>query len=441
MKPEHRIPMPEELSSRTRPRDEDGRWTMFATICIGIAVPAVIFGRATIVPFLAAPILAALLRKDIKVCQFAIDIFQQNRLLVIVVSATIVFWLVSCITSIEMFKSLSTWARTLAIVALGVILTAYLTPSRSRLNLALKSLILTSFGILAFYAIFSVYIHPAPFEIYRLVKGPQSILLQTLKPYYSVAACILPIIVWAGLRLGSIYKILSLLSIPLTLLLIYAKGIQPGLSALFGLSGAALIIVLILALKRLPVLYTRIFVISMCVVTTVSATYVINGLPTPPVSLHQLPELPLPDWHRQVIWGFTIEVIKSTPFLGVGPNTINLSPGAKELIPGLNQEYIPSHPHNWLLEIAAETGLVGLTVFLFAFLLAIQLLITRAIGNNAEALAATALSATFWISSLANFSIWATWWLTIFSVLVSFPLAAMIADHRCKAASKDFTSF
>jgi O-antigen ligase len=210
---------------------------------------------------------------------------------------------------------------------------------------------------------------------------------------------------------------------------------------LFGLSGAALIIVLIIAVKRLPVLYTRIFVILMFVVTVVSATYVINGLPTPPVSLNQPPELPLPDWHRQVIWGFTIEVIKSTPFFGVGPNTINLSPGAKELIPGLNQEYIPSHPHNWLLEIAAETGLIGLTVFLFAFLLATQLLITRAIGNNAEALAATALSATFWISSLANFSIWATWWLTIFSVLVSFPLAAMIAEHRCKEVSKDFTSF
>ena len=25
----------------------------------------------------------------------------------------------------------------------------------------------------------------------------------------------------------------------------------------------------------------------------------------------------------------------------------------------MNQEYIPSHPHNWLLEIGAETGLVG----------------------------------------------------------------------------------
>ena len=426
--------MPKEFTSRMRQRDKDGRWTMFATICIGIAIPAVIFGRATIMTFLAAPILAAILRKDIKLFQFARDTLKQNRVLGIAVALTIIFWLVSSITSIEMAKSLGTWARTLAIVALGVLLTAYLTSSRRRLDLSLKSLILTSFGVLAFYAIFSMYIHPAPFEIFRFFKGANLILLQTLKPYFSVAACILPIIVWAGFRLGSIYKVLSLLSIPLTLLLIYAKGIQTGLSAMFGLSGAILIVGFILAIKRLPISYIRVFVIAIFVMAICSATYLINGLPEPPVALNQLPELPLPDWHRQVIWGFTVEVIKGTPFLGVGPNTINLLPGAKELIPGLNQEYIPSHPHNWLLEIAAETGLIGLAVFLLAFLLAIQVLIARAIGNNTEALAATALFAAFWVSSLANFSIWSTWWLTVFAVLVSFPLAAMIADHRCAKA-------
>ena len=432
--------MQKDITSRMRQRDKDGRWTMFATICIGIAVPAVIFGRATIMTFLAAPILAAILRKDIRLFQFAHDILKQNRVLGIAAAVTIFFWLMSSINSIEMAKSLGTWARTLAIVALGVIITAYLTPSRRRLDLSLKSLILTSFSVLTLYAIFSLYIHPAPFEIFQFFKGPNSILLQTLKPYHSVAACILPIIVWAGFRLGSVYKVLSLLSIPLTLLLIYGKGIQTGLSALFGLSGAALIVSLIMALKCLPILYIRVFVIAIFVVIISGAIYLINGLPTPPVSLSQLPELPLPDWHRQVIWGFTVEVIKSTPFFGVGPNTINLLPGAKELIPGLNQEYIPSHPHNWLFEIAAETGLIGLTVFLFAFLLAIQVLIGRAIENDNEALAATALFAAFWVSSLANFSIWSTWWLTVFAVLVSFPLAAMIAEHRRAKDQQNFPS-
>src|SRR3546814_15937842 len=45
---------------------------------------------------------------------------------------------------------------------------------------------------------------------------------------------------------------------------------------------------------------------------------------------------------------------------GVSINVVNNLPGAHELIPGINAEYIPSHPHNWILEILVETGWIGL---------------------------------------------------------------------------------
>ena len=35
-------------------------------------------------------------------------------------------------------------------------------------------------------------------------------------------------------------------------------------------------------------------------------------------------------------------------------------PGAFDQIPGYGYIYIPAHPHNWVLEVLAETGVVGL---------------------------------------------------------------------------------
>ena len=73
-------------------------------------------------------------------------------------------------------------------------------------------------------------------------------------------------------------------------------------------------------------------------------------------------ELSFPDWHRQVIWGFTVEVAKSAPVLGVGPNAINLLPGANELIPDEPRVYPLSSPQlaarNWRRNGLSRIGLI-----------------------------------------------------------------------------------
>ena len=142
------------------------------------------------------------------------------------------------------------------------------------------------------------------------------------------------------------------------------------------------------------------------------------------------PKLSIPDRHRQVIWGFTLEIIKESPFFGVGPNAVNLVDGADTVIPFFNQEYIPSHPHNWFLEIAAETGIIGLLAFLVSLVLSLRTLARRAYQGSGPAWATIMLFGVFWISSLGNFSIWSTWWLTVFATLMSFPLAAMKMDQQ-----------
>lgn len=255
-------------------------------------------------------------------------------------------------------------------------------------------------------------------------------MLQTLKPYFSVAVCVLPIVIWAGYRLGGAWKVAALWELPLTLSLIYGKGIQIGMSAVFGIVAAAILIASIMSFRRLSRRLVWAILIAVIVATVFTAVFVIQRLPDPPVTADQIPELSFPDWHRQVIWGFTTEVAKSAPYFGVGPNTVNLLPAANELIPGMNQEYIPSHPHNWPLEIAAETGIAGLISFAISLLIWLKLLANRALQERTAAWPMIGLFGAFWTSSLANFSIWSAWWLAVLAVLSSLPIAAMVLESK-----------
>ena len=210
--------MSKEVPFTAERENGNNRWTDVASVSIGCAVPMVVFGRASILPFVALPVIIGLCRSDTGFFRMIQEAIRRHRFLMMAVAATILFWLISSVASIAPVKSLSTWARTAAILALGVMLTAFLSQSKRRVDLALKSSTISSFGLSLFYAVFSLYIHPAPFELFRLIKGPNAIALQTLKPYFSVSACILPIVVWAGFRLGSFHKLIALFSIPLTFL-------------------------------------------------------------------------------------------------------------------------------------------------------------------------------------------------------------------------------
>jgi O-antigen ligase len=404
-------------------------WANLAAILAGVAVPAVVFGRAVLLPLLVVPVALAIYRinwTSLKTPKFRTD---DRGLLAYAICATSLIWLISSFGSIEPAKSLATWSRTIALIALAYFLISFLSSSERLLEMSIKALITTSAFVLT-ASVYSLYVNEIPFEIYRFFKGTNAILLQTLKPYYSVSACILPVVLWGGWRYRKVWGVLALSHIPLTALLVYGRGEQPGLSSIFGLFASIALIGVIASIKFFSARTVWVVVASLIVSIIIAASYVIYQLPVPPVSATQAPNLMFPDWHRQVIWGFTAEVVKDAPFLGVGPNTVNLVFGANEIIPGLNQEYIPAHPHNWPLEIAAETGLLGFTCFAFTLFIALRCLGRIALKGNSAAWAAIALFGAFWSSSLANFSIWSAWWLTVLCVLISLTTAALILENQ-----------
>jgi len=86
-------------------------------------------------------------------------------------------------------------------------------------------------------------------------------------------------------------------------------------------------------------------------------------------------------------------------------------------------EALPSHPHNWALEVLGETGIIGFVPVLIAIAWAVgRCMVGYVRSGGGGSLATLGLNAVFWGSSLFNFSIWSSWWLIGY-----FLMSAMIA--------------
>jgi len=121
--------------------------------------------------------------------------------------------------------------------------------------------------------------------------------------------------------------------------------------------------------------------------------------------------LKLIDAHRQYIWSFSIKNFLNKPVLGHGPDTSNFIEGSQKII---NSKYtgtmpfIPSHPHNFILELLLDIGFLGFVSFLF-FVIYYNFEIYKKINLKGKYLLVLFFF-YFWGSSLVNFSFWLGWW-------------------------------
>jgi O-antigen ligase len=131
--------------------------------------------------------------------------------------------------------------------------------------------------------------------------------------------------------------------------------------------------------------------------------------------------------HRAYIYDFVLERIWQRPVLGWGLESSSLLPGAETVIPVLQRVFLPSHPHNAVLEIWVELGAIG-AALAAAFLWLGLRRIERRIASPPERAAALAAFTAFFVISMASFSLWATWWLS--TAVVAVFLARSLAGRR-----------
>ncbi len=123
--------------------------------------------------------------------------------------------------------------------------------------------------------------------------------------------------------------------------------------------------------------------------------------------------------HRLIIWQFSSERILENPILGWGLNSARILPGgSQELAIGTTHtegttilgQALPLHPHNALIQIWLELGLVGLVIFSALFALLLTTIPNNKDGRIACCTYISVITAGFVISQL-GFGFWQGWWL------------------------------
>ena len=135
--------------------------------------------------------------------------------------------------------------------------------------------------------------------------------------------------------------------------------------------------------------------------------------------------------HRLMIWQFTAESILQKPLLGWGLNTARILPGGEqEITIGTAQEgtailgqALPLHPHNAVIQIWLELGLVGLILFSALFFVLVMTIPTRRTERPAGAIYASVLTAGLVVSQL-GFGFWQGWWLATLGIAAVLTIAS-----------------
>ena len=149
----------------------------------------------------------------------------------------------------------------------------------------------------------------------------------------------------------------------------------------------------------------------------------------------------LVDYQRQSIWEFALELVQHNFWFGMGINTINFAPGSEAVIPNTvaNLKVIPSHPHNWVLEIASETGVFGLLSLFGAIAVNFIHMARKFLRNGDNAyLIVICMSVGYWASGLFNFSFWSAWWQMSFVLITALCLSqSSYSGSNCYKNSDD----
>ena len=194
-------------------------------------------------------------------------------------------------------------------------------------------------------------------------------------------------------------------------------------SSLLGLILVALAFIYFKIINNYPKMKKSIYIIIPFIL--IISTIFYNALPkgkeleNAPAFNFKIP-LNLIDAHRQFIWGFSLEKFKEKPLFGFGPDTSNFIQGSQEKIGSLytgTMNFIPSHPHNFLIELLLEIGIVG-TISYLLILIFINFKIFKK-ANIKYQYAIILLNVYFWGTSLVNFSFWLGWWQASYFLLLS----------------------
>ena len=391
---------------------------------LGIAIPSVAFGRSVFAVLLILAIISLFFCKPWR--DVIRDLDAQIKTPVgLLILATFVAWLPNVFVSPLPIRSFEAVLRTLLFIGIASVFYSYLRSDSRLLKRTLLSFVIMTTVTMVF-SLLAMTIAPEIYWFIKLKGWLSTPILTQLKGFSALAVFMVPVLILTGSLYSRAWKIICTLIFITVVVFAYASANR---SVLAGFLSMTAMMVVVFALKSAskPQVLASLAGLSIVVVGAVAWLQIIRGkLFEAAPNQDWLIPIWLLDFQRQVIWKHAIEFAMASPWIGIGVNTINLVPGADMVINGTNNLHvIPAHPHNWAIEIFAETGAIGLSVLLITLItLTYQtLLVARRTGNLGHIMA-IAVMAGYWVSGLFNFSYWSAWWQLSFLISLTFCYAS-----------------
>ena len=399
---------------------------------VGIAVPFLVFGRAVTAVALILAVLGVFFLPHRRACLRAL-VRRARTPFGVMLGVTFALWLPSVAFSLDPLRSLEVWARMILFVGAAILIWAAFVEDDRMRALGLRALLVGTATVLV-VSLVALYVAPELLSFVR-AKGWQTADARLgLKGFASAAMLLIPVVLWSGSRLGGAWVYCAVAEAAGLLVIIgdtISRSAIAGLLAMMIVRGALVVIV---RRQRALTVGAAVAVSAITIAVLVWLHDIRSFRIEADVENSALPVW-LIDAPRQAIWRFTLERGMDAPWVGHGINTINFLPGVSDKkIPIWDISYIPSHPHNWVVEVFAESGVVGLT----PLLVVVAMLLTRLTRDYVRSrdpaiLTAMAVSIGYWVSGLFNFSFWSAWWQFSFVVL----LALCLSDrHRRETGSR-----
>lgn len=390
-----------------------------ASLLLGTSIASLYMGRAVIGIFLGLALILTLVSVNHREIVQVLRLYLDKRLMIGVAIVALAL-AVNIPFSLRIGLSAEAWARTFVVAGLVFYILFCL---RHQLNVALYSLVTSTF-IVMLAALF-------------LSKGLPKALVNGF--VLTIPACLYIV----ATRHAAFWKILGIANIGLCMTHIMSESSKV---SLLGLILVALCSVFILLtdpqsrLRRLTLFF---------VVLAIGIVVAVVWLPEQTVfSSRENSEIALiPVWlvdlHRQLIWKFSFDLIEYSPWVGFGLNASNYHPMAEmslldymaqkgtPLVNFLDVQALPSHPHNWIVEMMLDGGIIGAIPFVimvcWIFIKSLRVYLSTA---SFAMLGFIAVNAVYWGTGLFNFSYWSMWWQVSYFVTSGLFLMLFIVEQE-----------
>lgn len=319
---------------------------------------------------------------------------------------TFAIWcLVSILWSINFESSLIIYAQVFSVIFLGLVLKNSLSdyPLDNKVMIAL--FLGTACAVILFFVeYFSNGFISTWFRRIFQPNKPTQFYLSMLDR----GCALLSLTAWVVINVLVQYRqyLLALVFYTLILILLYMSD---SLASFLGFSLAGFTVILSLLLKRLAFKLLTIAIILGSVAMPIFS-YMIDfpKISTSPKYSNILPDSAM---HRLYIWNSVAKKVLENPVMGIGfASSRDVKPASEQMIIYHNYIYspLPVHPHNNIMQIWLETGIIGIILFLAA----VYKYLSRI--NIAKPLSFSVISYAAFINyyciGMISFSIWQMWW-------------------------------